>query len=837
MVNVPGVHLLPASGEFVYDTLPYLGAQREAAGLGSYLPLNTFFAPGGTKTDYSYGLDQLQAEHPETKTVSLVCAWFFNTEDASTCKIYPSTIFLLGGIKQGVDPMTATPDHWRVSSLTEQNYPGIIPLPLTANGRYVYGGTPSDQSIVRCIQDLKSRGFRVIFYPFLLGTGAGFPWRGRVTYAPDLSSAATAAVNTFLGTAQPSDFTPDPSNLTVSYSGNKFDWTYRRMILHYAMLCTVAGGVDLFSIGSELRGLETIRGPGWTKAGTVDGSGYAVWDYPFVAGLKQLAADVRSIFDGQGYTKDLTALKNLIVYSADWSSWMGWQHPGEDGQWPHLDTLFADANLDYVSFDDYLPLSDWTTGGEGLDILNWQVPAYTGTWPPPSTELSGLGLTGPPSIYSTAYLKGNIEGGQYFDWFYNSGAAGGHSTVFGFDPNGSGLMVTLPSGDRLAQERNPYYAGQEILAPKQLRWWWNNPHYAVYADSSGAWVQQGPQTEWIPQSKSLTILEYGFSSVDKATNQPNVFVDPKSTESASPFWSIWNSAEGGIFWPRRDETIAAVALEALYEYWNVDGNNETSGAGLVMIDWTFACAWNWDARPFPVFPIENQTWGDTANWQQGDWANGLRAILPPPAPTPPPSPGAYQNFPALSVLGWSAHVRPKFSTLIADHVSGRSSRRAQRASAYYDIELTYEVLRSDAADLELQAIAGFFASMSGAATPFWVAPPGLSAAIGQAIGTGDGTTTVFPLVRSLGVYSEAVQGVSGVSAVYLNGVAQATGWSVSSGYAPAIAFTAAPGAGVAVIADFGVLWLCRFAEDVQDFEEFMAMLWTLKTLRLSTVRP
>ena len=46
-----------------------------------------------------------------------------------------------------------------------------------------------------------------------------------------------------------------------------------------------------------------------------------------------------------------------------------------------------------------------------------------------------------------------------------------------------------------------------------------------------------------------------------------------------------------------------------------------------------------------------------------------------------------------------------------------------------------------------------------------------------------------------------------------------------------------PAAGVAAIADFGVLWLCRFAEDVQDFEEFMAMLWTLKTLRLQTVRP
>ena len=32
------------------------------------------------------------------------------------------------------------------------------------------------------------------------------------------------------------EFTPDPINLTVAYSGYLFDWTYRRMILHYANL-------------------------------------------------------------------------------------------------------------------------------------------------------------------------------------------------------------------------------------------------------------------------------------------------------------------------------------------------------------------------------------------------------------------------------------------------------------------------------------------------------------------------------------------------------------------------------------------------------------------------
>ena len=31
----------------------------------------------------------------------------------------------------------------------------------------------------------------------------------------------------------------------------------------------------------------------------------------------------------------------------------------------------------------------------------------------------------------------------------------------------------------IAQSRSPYYPDQQILANKQVRWWWNNPHYAV----------------------------------------------------------------------------------------------------------------------------------------------------------------------------------------------------------------------------------------------------------------------------------------------------------------------------------------------------------------------
>ena len=157
--------------------------------------------------------------------------------------------------------------------------------------------------------------------------------------------------------------------------------------------------------------------------------------------------------------------------------------------------------------------------------------------------------------------------------------------------------------------------------------------------------RRDPQTEWTPNSKSIITLEYGFAACDKATNQPNVFFDPKSTESFTAYWSIWDPGNEVGYLPRRDDTIQALALEAVYEYWNVDGNNEIVG-GLPMLNWNFCCVWNTDARPFPTFPALNSAWGDAGNWPQGLWIGTTRAVLPPPAPSPPPTPPAFATFPS-----------------------------------------------------------------------------------------------------------------------------------------------------------------------------------------------
>jgi hypothetical protein len=232
----------------------------------------------------------------------------------------------------------------------------------------------------------------------------------------------------------------------------------------------------------------------------------------------------------------------------------------------------------------------------------------------------------------------------------------------------------------------------------------------------------------------------------------------------------------------------------------------------------------------------SEVWGDTGNWPSGDWQNGRGPFLPPIAGSPSPGPGTYASFPTLSP-SWSVHVRPRFSTLIAEHVSGREARQRSRAWTYYDVELTFDILRADAAHLELQTIAGFYLTSGGRETPFWLTPPGLASVVGEALGTGDGVTLGFPLIRSLGGYNEPVQATSGVTAVRLNGIVQASGWTVTGSYSPSIVFAVAPGANVIVSADFGCLWLCRFAEDAADLENFMTMLWEFGSVKLQMVRP
>jgi hypothetical protein len=138
-------------------------------------------------------------------------------------------------------------------------------------------------------------------------------------------------------------------------------------------------------------------------------------------------------------------------------------------------------------------------------------------------------------------------------------------------------------------------------------------------------VESGAPTTWVPQSKPVWFTELGCPAVDKGANQPNVFVDAKSTESALPSFSRGT----------RDDLIQRRYLQAFLEAFDpahagyIAGSNPISSVDAArMVDLDHVHVYAWDARPYPAFPANTAAWGDGENWRLGHWLNGRSAAQP-----------------------------------------------------------------------------------------------------------------------------------------------------------------------------------------------------------------
>ncbi|HHW33467.1 MAG TPA: host specificity protein [Paracoccus solventivorans] len=542
--NVRAVAMIPGTGEYALATRQV----SHDLGLGETRVLNRNTAMGGT--DFAASLATLGRELPAVESVSLVVSWFGDDLRCGECRIRP---------KVEQKALDGREMAWRAGGIGRAQAQ-VVPQ---VDGRVIYGGTPADESVVEALRAIRAAGKTAVFYPFILmeqlaGNGRPdpwgvpdedgvipeqpvMPWRGRITSSvaagregsPQGTAAAEAEVAAFFGRAAPGDFAVQGGR--VVYSGPD-EWSYRRFILHYAHLCRMAGGVGAFLIGSEMVALTQIRG---------------AQGYPAVVALRQLAADVRGILG-----PDVK-----LSYAADWSEYFG-HHPGGDEARFHLDPLWGDENIDFVGIDNYMPLSDWREGGAHLD-------AHWG------------------DVRNPDYLRGNVCGGEGYDWYYAS------------------------EEHREVQTRTPITDGQAepwIWRYKDLRGWWSNWHYERLPGGGRA----AEPTAWVPGSKPIWFTEYGCAALDRATNQPNKFLDAMSSESSLPRYSR------GL----RDDAMQAAYVEAVTSYWADPGNNPAMEGGGRMVDLSRAHVWAWDARPYPAFPARGDLWSDGPAWERGHWLNG-----------------------------------------------------------------------------------------------------------------------------------------------------------------------------------------------------------------------
>jgi hypothetical protein len=581
---IRGTALLPGSGEYALATT----AANIVYGPGSQQPANVN-SPSG-KTDFLTSLGQMQGELKGLKSSSLIVSWFGDDLRCAQCSIRPK-------VEQARYDSGNMP--WQVGDLTRQTAELV---PTDADDRQVYGGTPTDQAVIEAIQALNDAGTDVMYYPFILmdqmqGNGLPdpysdaenqpvLPWRGRITTSvapnldgsPDGTAAAEAEVAAFFGTATAADFQDQPPAEAEGFTG----WVAGSEGSEPQSPQVVATANELIEYsGTRIVTPITYSGPdewGYRRfilhqaalcaaAGGVESFciGSEMRGLTLIRGQNNSFPAVQALIDLAAEVRILLGPDVKISYAADWSEYFGYQpQDGTGDRFFHLDPLWADPNIDFIGIDNYMPLSDWRDGTDHLDAQEAE------------------------TIYDLDYLRSNIEGGEGYDWYYGSANA------------------------RDAQIRTPItdddHGEQWIWRYKDIRNWWQNLHFERIGG-----VRQPDPTAWAPRGKPIRFTEYGCAAVDKGTNQPNKFLDPKSSESTLPHFS-----DG-----RRDELIQQQFLRAFLGYWNNPANNPQSdvyeGA---MLDMDHAFAWAWDMRPYPYFPNNRALWSDGENYTRGHWLNG-----------------------------------------------------------------------------------------------------------------------------------------------------------------------------------------------------------------------
>ena len=144
----------------------------------------------------------------------------------------------------------------------------------------------------------------------------------------------------------------------------------------------------------------------------------------------------------------------------------------------------------------------------------------------------------------------------------------------------------------------------------------------------------------------------------------------------------------------------------------------------------------------------------------------------------------------------------------------------------------------------LQSLLGFFGLVQGSFSP-WLFTHPYDNAIPSANpasctnsvnggNAGDGTTTTFLMTRQIGALQDLIQNFNGSTSIYLNGVLQASGYTIDA-YGN-LTFTTPPGAGVTVEWSGAFYYLCRFDEDSwSDLQEEFYQIWTLSNLAFHSV--
>lgn len=461
---------------------------------------------------------------------------------------------------------STTPLSWSVGGLTRS-------LALTTSryeGRAAYGGTPSDQTVVQAIQRLKAAGLKVTLNPFIMmdipaANTRQDPWTGAGSQ-PAHPWRGRITCDPAPGRVGSVDGTADCAAQVAALFGAAAAVDFARagnLVLYSGPVewSLRRMGLHYAHLSLAAGGVEAILIGSEFEALTRLRDGAGA--FPAAAQLAALASEVKGV----------VGAATRVSYAANWSEY-GAQVFGDDVRFP-LDAVWSSPGVDFIGIDYYPPFTDWRDGTTHLDA----------------------GLAATP--YERAYLKSRLKAGEAYDWYYVDDAA------------------------RAAQDRTAItdgaYGEPWVYRQKDLWSFWANAHHERIAG-----VRSASPTAFVPGAKPIRLMEAGCPAVDKGANQPNVFVDAKSSETGLPHFSSG----------QRDDIIQRRMLEAVLATFDPeagasDADNPPAAlyAGR-MVEEGCVFLWTWDARPYPQFPLAADIWADGANWALGHWLTGRLGAAP-----------------------------------------------------------------------------------------------------------------------------------------------------------------------------------------------------------------
>jgi hypothetical protein len=653
--KIKQILLSPGYGEFAYSTTIQKAQPVLRTVLGLSVPSSETYTlnvhtPGG-EADIVVSLRQALTVFPNIDTIGLPVTWFASGTDAGSLLITPGVEFPGDSGYGLIGTLTTSPQVWGVGSFTRST----ARLLTQEGGKAIFGGTPSDTSLLEAITYIKSLknannvNLKVTLFPRVVVDASTRPDSRRIT-AKNPTDAATF----FTGT-----------------SG------YNAFIRYYAGLTGVKNKIDGIVLGYGLDGL--LR------------QDFCEGTYPAVTQLKALAALVKGT--------DLAAYPAVkVICAADWDG-----YHSLNGDF-YLDPLWTDANVDIVGINAHFPLTEdlaqkditydkikagWESG-EGFTYYwnanrtvktNYTTPTYAWKnheyWYENTHPGYGPNLTAQVSAFDNAAwtkTRGSItavngadpNGGARAELFLESATTGlhllqqvittpvnaEHTFVLQIKPAGR-TRVIVKIDDNSATSNNVYVealltgtgsivssgaGGNGVFSTASSVAVAGNGFYTITVQgvpnssgsgsavgltctlhdgtstsytgdgSSGAWLyggkcqRTGVTTAWTARQKPIWFTNLGFPSVDAATNQPDAVPLISSIDSAYPRKSK----------KKTNNEIQTVALGASLTY--LQERNALSGNSNLVPK---AYVQEWDVRPYPQWPTLTTTWPDTGNYTKG----------------------------------------------------------------------------------------------------------------------------------------------------------------------------------------------------------------------------